>query len=113
MRFQKTIKTQANKQYKALNQSYVERLKWYQTPQWKKLRYEFLKINPYCIRCGAKSTVADHRDGHNPLTWKETFFTSQLDAYCTPCHSRKTVLEDMKNKPKRMTQQEKLKLLTL
>lgn len=109
MRMQKTIKVQNNKQYKSLNQSYIERLKWYKTKEWQQLRFAFLKSNPCCIKCGENATVVDHRDGHNPKTWKDTFFIGPFDSYCNSCHSRKTVLEDMKNKPKRMTIQERMK----
>jgi len=105
------IKTLKNKEYKSLNASYKERLKWYLTPEWRELRANFLQNNPYCVKCGEKATVCDHKDGHDPLTWKDTFFTGAFQALCFSCHSRKTVLEDMKKKVKRLTQAEKLTLL--
>ena len=105
-----TLKIQGQKALKKLNQSYITRLEWYKTSKWKRLRRIFLENNNFCVDCGAPATVCDHVDGHNPKTWKDTFWTGPFQPMCASCHSRKTALEDMK-KPKRLTATEKAKLL--
>ena len=106
-----TLNTLTNKDYRPLNQSYIERDKLYKTKRWRMIRRKHLERHPVCVKCGATANTVDHKDGHDLKTWRDTFFTSELIAYCTACHSRKTVLEDMKNKTKRLTNAEKLKLL--
>ena len=99
------------KSLKALNQGYLERLKWYKTQQWYRLRRLFLKDSPFCCDCGEKADTVDHINGHDPLTWREHFYEGPFQSMCHPCHSRKTALFDMKNKPTRLTLAEKKKLL--
>jgi len=115
-----TLKMQKNAEYKPLNQSYVERDKLYKTTRWRMMRRKHLEKYPDCVRCGKPATVADHIKGHSNipdpitgLTWKDIFFDDKnLQALCAHCHGQKTTLEDMKNKPKRLTPAEKKEMLT-
>ena len=34
------------------------------TGSWERARREFLDRNPFCVRCGARATVVDHRIPH-------------------------------------------------
>ena len=34
------------------------------TGTWERARREFLDANPFCVRCGARATVVDHRIPH-------------------------------------------------
>ena len=105
------LKVQQKKRLTHLNQSYITRLEWYKLPKWTAIRRAFLNKHSICVECGAPATVCDHVDGHDPLTWKDSFWTGPFQPMCQSCHSRKTVLIDMKKKVKRLTNVEKLELL--
>ena len=94
-----------------LNASYEERKKWYLTERWQKFRKDYLRENQKCSRCDQPAVIVDHVDGHDIDTWKETFWTGPFQALCWSCHSRKTMTEDAKNKPKRMSGAERRKVL--
>jgi len=113
------VVTKPNRAYTPLNASYVERKEWYLTPRWKQFRSEYLAVHRWCVRCAEKgqqvrAVVVDHIDGHDPQTWKETFWEGGkggFQALCMSCHSRKTVLEDQKKKPKRLSASARRQLL--
>ena len=111
-----TMSVQKPKSYGQLNASYQERLKWYQSARWKITRRKFLEENPLCVKCLEEgieqiANTVDHIDGHEYKTWKDNFWTGPFMALCSSHHSQKTTLEDMKNKPKRMTRAEKIEAL--
>ena len=113
------VKTKKPRKLTPLNQSYVERDQWYRTPRWEAFRIAYLKENPHCVKCLEAqeiipATVVDHVDGHDPETWKMTFWNGGAGGFqglCQSCHSRKTMLEDAKKKPKRLTSAERETLL--
>lgn len=112
------VDIKSNRVYGRLNASYEERKKWYLSARWRTFRDEFLKLNRYCVRCQDDgkinaAVIVDHVDGHDPLTWQETFWDGGkggFQALCWSCHSRKTALEDQKRKPKRMSASERRRL---
>ncbi len=65
---------------------------------WRKVRSEFLRLNPFCLDCGQPATVPDH----SPLTRAELLANgignpdapAFLQPRCKSCHDRKTALED-------------------
>lgn len=106
------IPVNQGKKYANLNQSYLDRLEWYNLPKWKAIRKQYLVKHPICCICGAPAEIVDHKKGHDPKTWKKTFFdSSNFQAMCWSCHSRKTCLEDMRNKPKRLTAEQRFRQL--
>ena len=114
-----TLKMQKNAEYKPLNQSYVERDKLYKTTRWRMMRRKHLERYPDCVRCGKPADTVDHSKTHNlqpdvfGKTWRDYFFEAEyLVSYCHSCHSRKSMLVDAKNKPKRLTPAEKKEMLT-
>jgi 5-methylcytosine-specific restriction protein A len=70
----------------------------YKTKRWYRLRYHYLKNNPRCVRCGEKSRVLDHVDGHGD-NWQKYFWSGPFQALCIPCHNRKTSQEERKPEP--------------
>jgi 5-methylcytosine-specific restriction protein A len=65
----------------------------YQTYKWKKTSREFLKENPFCVLCGAKSEITDHIIPHKGN--EEIFYNkNNLQALCWKCHSKKTLQEN-------------------
>lgn len=67
---------------------------FYHTSTWRRIRNEFIRLNPYC-KCGAKSVVADHKirrkDGGS-----DDF--SNLEALCYSCHQSKSAGESNRNR---------------
>ena len=64
---------------------------------WRVIRLEHLRRNPLCqMECAARGlTVAATEVDHKvPLARGGTHAPSNLQSACTPCHSRKTVLQD-------------------
>lgn len=67
---------------------------FYRSPEWIALRKAYVAAHPNCETpgCGGRTRHVDHRiprkRGGLPLDW------SNLRAYCTPCHSRKTAAAD-------------------
>lgn len=59
----------------------------YQSSVWRNTRNAFIAANPYCIECGEKATVADHKvrikEGGDPYNW------SNLSPMCSKCHNKK------------------------
>jgi hypothetical protein len=116
------VATQKGKNYGSLNASYEERKQWYLTARWKKFRLDYLKENPYCVRCLKKgviepAVIVDHIKGHlvgvdkYGKTWKDYFWDEDVQGMCWSHHSQKTMMEDRKRKPKRLTGSERKKLL--
>ena len=112
------VKIKQGKRYANLNQSYLNRLELYNSAKWKAVRKGFLRGSPTCCRCGAPAEIVDHKKGHHigkdkyGKTWKDYFWeVDNFQSMCWSCHSRKTCLEDMKNKPKRMTAKDRVKQL--
>lgn len=114
--------TKKGKTYTPLNASYEERKTWYLSARWKTFRKAYLREYPHCVFCFKRhiiepAVIVDHIDGHqvgedeNGKTWKDTFWTGPVQGLCWSCHSRKTVLEDQRNKPKRLTRMERRALL--
>jgi 5-methylcytosine-specific restriction enzyme A len=53
---------------------------------WEKARKTFLSMHPYCVRCGARANVVDHKTPHRgdqAIFWDK----SRWQPLCTPCHS--------------------------
>ena len=61
---------------------------------WKKIRSEFLKLNPLCIECGEKATDVDHKvslkDGGDKLNF------DNLRSFCHRHHSQRTGRDQVK-----------------
>ena len=74
----------------------LERNKFYQTTQWRKLRNMFIKDNPLCVVCESIAEVVDHivsiRDGGDPRSW------SNLQSMCHRCHNKKSGREAHKHR---------------
>jgi len=65
----------------------------YRTAAWRKLRAEFLRLHPFCVRCGKPAVIADHITPHKGRP--ELFFCMEnLQAMCQSCHSAKTLAEN-------------------
>ncbi len=62
---------------------------YYQKRSWRESSRKQLDAEPYCRRCGAKATVADHID--NIGAGGDWF--GPLQSLCAPCHNRKTASE--------------------
>jgi len=68
----------------------------YNSRQWRKMRYQFLRENPLCVECHksnrvSQSTVADHI---KPVTSGGEFWDiDNLQALCASCHGRKSAIE--------------------
>ena len=112
------VKLNTGKQYTRVNQSYLDRLELYNSAKWKTVRKKFLIENPVCCRCGAPAEIVDHVKGHSigkdihGKTWQDYFWDkSNYQSMCWSCHSRKTCLEDMQNKPKRMSSKDRTEQL--
>jgi len=113
-----TLKIQKGKQYTPLNQSYVKRDSFYNTARWRIARRKHLESHLVCVKCGKPANTVDHSKMHHigvdiyGKTWEDYFWDPQyFVSYCNSCHSRKTCLEDMKNKPKRLTKAEKEEMM--
>lgn len=69
----------------------IERNKFYQTTQWRRLRAMFIKENPLCVVCESVAEVVDHKlsikDGGDPLAWEN------LQSMCHKCHNSKSAKE--------------------
>ncbi|MEM7696733.1 MAG: HNH endonuclease signature motif containing protein [Pseudomonadota bacterium] len=70
------------------------------TRRWKRLRWQILRRDGFaCVQCGARGRLeVDHIKPvrtHPELSWEP----ENLQALCTPCHSRKTCLEQGKSQP--------------
>ena len=63
---------------------------WYRGPEWRALRAERLRIEPFCRFCAkhgirTRATVAHHVDAHRGR--RELFFNQRnLASACKPCH---------------------------
>lgn len=67
--------------------------RWYQTPEWKRIRIEQLQREPWCRDCAArglmvKATDVDHIEPHRGD--RELFFKGPFASRCHSCHSKKT-----------------------
>jgi 5-methylcytosine-specific restriction protein A len=54
--------------------------------KWDKERAAYLVANPRCVRCGAPSTVVNHKTPHRgdrSLFWRR----SNWEPTCAPCHN--------------------------
>lgn len=65
--------------------------RFYKTAFWQKLRLAVLREQPLCSTpgCNRPARHVDHLDGDRSNNAR-----ANLDGKCTPCHSRKTVLQD-------------------
>lgn len=67
----------------------AERQSYYSSSAWQERRKRQLAEHPYCVRCGAKASDADHVNnlaaGGDP--------DGPLDSLCADCHRRKTASE--------------------
>lgn len=112
------VKLNPGYQYTRVNQSYLDRIELYKSSRWQMIRKNFLIRNPVCCRCGAPAEIVDHIKGHHVnkdiygKTWEDYFWDkSNYQSMCWSCHSRKTCLEDMKNKTKRLSSKDRAKQL--
>ncbi|MBB5227404.1 HNH endonuclease [Treponema ruminis] len=65
----------------------------YQSARWRKTRREFLRENPFCIKCGQPSEIADHIIPHRGN--EDLFYDkNNLQPMCWKCHSAKTLQEN-------------------
>lgn len=83
------------KEYEAKRASYSVHNKMYDNARWKKARVTYLNHNPLCVECLREgrtepATTVDHIKDHNN-DWDIFFDTSNWQALCTSCHSKKTV----------------------
>ena len=114
------IVEQKPKEYKRVNQSYIDRNNLYKTVRWRIARRKHLDKSPLCVKCGKVADTVDHSKLHSgapdPITgktWVDYFWdASTYQSMCKSCHSTKTRLVDMKkDKVKRLTLAEKKELL--
>ncbi len=64
---------------------------FYRTNSWKKVRAEVLRLNPYCVVCGNKATLVDHK---NPITLGgPPLDFNNLQSMCDHCHNVKRANE--------------------
>ncbi len=73
----------------------------YSTTEWKRLRLSQLAKEPLCKDCESHNritlaTVADHVEDHKGDKYK--FFHGKLQSLCKPCHSKKTIRENLNKK---------------
>ena len=70
--------------------------KFYDSPQWRKVRVIQLTKSPLCVDCGRVATVADHiieiKDGGCKLC------LDNLQSLCNGCHTSKSAKERKKRK---------------
>lgn len=58
-------------------------------PRWQRARHRKLRTQPTCERCGNPATQVHHIDGKG-LDGPNAYRDTNLEALCTPCHSRHT-----------------------
>ena len=66
--------------------------KLYNSQRWRETSKNFLKMNPYCCKCGNRATVVDHiipHRGNEDLFWNE----NNYQPLCDSCHKTKTLRE--------------------
>jgi 5-methylcytosine-specific restriction endonuclease McrA len=54
--------------------------------EWANARARFLRQHPYCVACGAKASLVDHKTPHRgdqTIFWDK----SRWQSLCTPCHA--------------------------
>ena len=64
---------------------------FYNSPEWRNARKEYLEQHPCCIRCGRPAKIVDHiiplKDGGAALDERN------FQPLCWSCHSRKSIKE--------------------
>lgn len=78
-----------------------ERMAFYSSKRWARVRRAFLAKNPLCARCGAKGLIRAARIVHHNVERlsdpKLAWAWSNFEALCSPCHTahhkRKTIDE--------------------
>ena len=82
------------------------RLKYYASPQWKRIRKRELEKHPLCVECLKKTpkriekaTIIDHIDPN----WHgfKGFLSGKFQALCHECHNLKTFFDDLPSLKKR------------
>lgn len=75
------------------------RQKFYQTPEWRALRYLRLQIDPYCVDClkFKKYEVASEVDHIIPIKARPdlAFVFDNTQSLCKSCHGKKTFKENI------------------
>jgi 5-methylcytosine-specific restriction enzyme A len=65
---------------------------FYSSRGWRQFRASYMARHPNCVRCQAKGTVTPATQLHHRIPRKQspelTYVESNLEALCTPCHSR-------------------------
>lgn len=73
---------------------------FYNTPEWRRTRAQFLTSNQYCVKCGAKAEMVDHKqrilDGGDKHNW------NNLQAMCNRCHASKSARESNETRKKNL-----------
>ena len=91
-----THRPTAHRDYGRARRGFDSERGFYQSAQWRAVRFAFLRAHPLCVRCQARgrlvpAVVADHvqplKDGGARLEWHN------LQALCVPCHNGKTASE--------------------
>ena len=62
--------------------------------RWEASRRGWLRAHPKCVKCGRPANVVDHIVPHKgdwSLFWD---FRGNVQSMCTPCHSKKTAMDD-------------------
>lgn len=65
----------------------------YDSKQWRVLRRNHLKANPWCVVCGRLATVVDHKTVHRGDA-KLFYDPNNLQSMCKRDHDAKTARED-------------------
>ena len=75
------------------------RQQFYQSPEWRAIRYIVLSQQPWCVHClkeGVKvlATEVDHIVDivDNPLLFMDI---DNLQGLCKPCHAKKTMISNL------------------
>ena len=73
------------------------KIKFYNSPAWRKLSSYHRKQSPLCVRCLDRGihTLAKVADHDNPIWEGREGLTRKLNSLCLDCHSEKTKVEDI------------------
>ena len=79
-----------DKQYEQYDRDPVEKKRYGRT--WKRIRDRYIAVNPLCEECLKRGVYTPATEVHHklPLSRGGTHVDSNLEALCTPCHSKIT-----------------------
>ena len=74
-------KAQMKREFDYLHTHYgTNRIGLYKSAEWKRLSRNFLRLNPFCAKCGNPATTCHHTDYADPYN------PDKLVALCRECH---------------------------